>query len=182
MIVIGVIADTHIPDRARRLNPRVLEIFQANDVEVILHAGDISAPYVLEELERIAPVIAVRGNRDWLWLRQLPMKRTLVYQGVCIGLTHGHGGLRDYLRDRVYLLFHEYRHEMLIPRLLTDFPHTRVIVFGHGHVPLNTWMDGKLLFNPGSPHFPQTKRITPSLGLLHLLAGGEVKGEIIPLI
>ena len=179
MVKIGVIADTHIPDRARKLNPRVLEIFQDSQVDGILHAGDVSAPYVLEELEEIAPVYAVRGNRDWLLLSSLPMTLNLEFAGISIGLTHGHGGWKNYLADRLYLLFHDYSHELLLPRLVETFPHTRVIVFGHGHVPLNSWMDGKLLFNPGSPHFPHTKRITPSLGLLHLSAGGEVKGEII---
>ncbi len=181
MVTIGVIADTHIPDRARRLNPRVLEIFQEVQVDVIFHAGDVSAPYVLHELEEIAPVHAVRGNRDWLLLSRLPMTLNLEYAGVSIGLTHGHGGWKNYLADRFYLLSHDYSHEMLLPRLLETFPHQKVIVFGHGHVPLNSWMNGKLLFNPGSPHFPHTKRITPSLGILQLSAGGEVKGEIIPL-
>ena len=181
MVTIGVIADTHIPDRARRLNPLVLEIFQDKQVEVILHAGDVSAPYVLDELEEIAPVHAVRGNRDWLLLRDLPMTLNLEFEGISIGIAHGHGGLRNYLADRFYLLFHDYSHEMLLPRLLDAFPYSRVIVFGHGHMPLNSWMNGKLLFNPGSPHFPHTKRITPSLGILQLSAGGDVKSEIIPL-
>lgn len=176
---IGVIADTHIPDRARWLNPRVLDIFQEKKVEVILHAGDVSAPYVLRQLEEVAPVYAVRGNRDWLWLSHLPRARCLEFAGVKVGLAHGHGGWKDYLADRLYLLFHDYQHEMLLPRLLEAFPGTRVIVFGHGHVPMNSWINGQLLFNPGSPHFPQTKRITPSLGILHLSAEGEVDGEIL---
>ena len=181
MATLGIIADTHIPDRASRLDARVLAIFQSARVEAILHAGDVSAPGVLKTLAEVAPVYAVRGNRDWVWLRRLPSTLTLHIEGVSIGLTHGHGSWKNYLADRIYLLFHDYRHEMLLPRLLSAFPHTRVIVFGHGHVPLNRWMGGQLLFNPGSPHFPHNKRITPSLGLLHLSAGGDVKGEIIPL-
>ena len=181
MVTIGVIADTHIPDRVRWLNPRVLEIFHDRQVDVILHAGDVSAPYVLKELEEIAPVHAVRGNRDWLLLSRLPKTLNLEFAGISIGLAHGHGGLKNYLADRLYLLIHDYSHEMLLPRLLETFPNSRVIVFGHGHVPLNSWMDGKLLFNPGSPHFPHTKRIAPSLGILLLSTGGEVKGQIIPL-
>lgn len=181
MIVIGVTGDTHIPDRARRLDPRVLEIFESSHVAAILHTGDVSAPRILKELEVLAPVFAVRGNRDWIWLSHLPERLDLEFGGVKVGLSHGHGGFWRYLADRFYLLFHDYSHDLLLPRLLTAFPDAKVIVFGHGHVPLNTWKNGKLLFNPGSPHFPHTKHITPSVGLLHISVGGDVEGEIVPL-
>lgn len=181
MTIIGVTGDTHIPDRARRLNPRLLDVFKSSRVDVILHTGDVSAPHVLKQLGEIAPVLAVRGNRDWLWLANLPLKLNLEFEGVKVAMAHGHGDLRKYLADRLYLLSHDYSHQMLLPRLLEAFPEAQVIVFGHGHVPLNEWVDGKLLFNPGSPHFPHTKRITPSLGLLHLTAGGVIESEIIAL-
>jgi uncharacterized protein len=178
---IGVLADTHIPDRARQLDARVLEIFRSAGVRAILHAGDVSVPRVLSMLAEIAPVYAVKGNRDWIWLGRLPAKLRLELEGITIGMAHGHGSLKNYLVDRITLLSYDYHHEMLIPRLLAAFPDTRVIVFGHGHLPLNNWRNGQLLFNPGSPHFPHYKHITPSIGLLHLSAGGEVRGEIINL-
>lgn len=181
MRTIGIIADTHVPDRARRLNPRILEIFRSERVSTILHAGDVSAPHVLEILSDIAPVHAVRGNRDWMWLKDLPPTLNLEFEGITIGMTHGHGNWKRYIRDRIYLLTHVYTHEMLLPRILATFPQTKVIIFGHGHLPMNSWRNGQLLFNPGSPHFPHHKGITPSLGILRLQAGGEVEGEIIPL-
>ncbi|MBN1147796.1 MAG: hypothetical protein JXA78_11115, partial [Anaerolineales bacterium] len=46
---------------------------------------------------------------------------------------------------------------------------------------LNRWLDGRLLFNPGSPHFLKKKELAPSLGLLHISAEGEVRGEIVNL-
>jgi predicted phosphodiesterase len=61
------------------------------------------------------------------------------------------------------------------------FPNAAAIVFGHTHRPLNQKVSGKLLFNPGSPHCPDKKDIAPSVGLLHIHAGGEVDGEIVPL-
>ena len=187
MLTLGVIADTHVPDRRRSLDARVLELLRSRDIQAILHAGDVSSPGVLAELEQIAPVYAVRGNRDWFWLRRLPSERIMSFAGVSIGMTHGHFGWVRYLLDRPYYTLHGYRHERLLPRLLARFPQTQVIVFGHGHLPLNSWIDGRLLFNPGSPHFPSEKNIAPSLGFLHLPGesdvrdGENVRGEIVTL-
>jgi putative phosphoesterase len=64
MTTLGVLADTHIPDRVPTLNPRVIQVFRQAQVSAILHAGDVSVPQVLAELEKIAQVYAVRGNRD----------------------------------------------------------------------------------------------------------------------
>ena len=61
-MLIGLISDTHIPDRARILPTKVIEAFE--DVELIIHAGDLTSPKVIEELEEIAPVMAVQGNMD----------------------------------------------------------------------------------------------------------------------
>lgn len=181
MLTLGVISDTHIPDRARQLDRRALDVFRAAGVDEILHAGDVSTPRVLTELEGLAPVHAVRGNRDWLALPHLPYHRRLVYCGVKVGLTHGHGRWWNYFFDRVEYLTRGYRLEMFQPRLMQTFPEARVIVFGHTHRPLSLWNGEVLLFNPGSPHFPDIKSITPSVGLLHIHDGGEVVGEIIDL-
>jgi putative phosphoesterase len=181
MLTLGVIADTHVPDRARNLHPRILPLFAEAGVTAILHAGDVSTRRVLDELGTVAPVHAVRGNRDWVALRHLPMSQELNFEGVRVGLIHGHGRLIEYVVDRVDYIARGYRLEMFRPRVLAAFPGARVIVFGHTHRPLNLDSDGVLLFNPGSPHFPDLKTAAPSVGLLHIQAGGDVKGEIIPL-
>ena len=181
MLTLGVIADTHVPDRARCLEQRAIDVFESAGVAAILHAGDISIRRVLEQLGELAPVHAVRGNRDWAALNKLPFTQKLEYEGVKIGLMHGHGRLNEYLVDRVNYLARGYRLEMFQPRLAASFPRARVIVFGHTHRPLNQWINGVLLFNPGSPHFPDLKSIAPSVGLLHLGAGGDVVGELVDL-
>jgi putative phosphoesterase len=187
MLTLGVIADTHVPDRRRSLDPRVLDMLRSRDISAILHAGDVSSPGVLAELEQIAPVYAVRGNRDWLWLRHLPFERMMTFAGVTIAMTHGHGTWWRYFLDRPYFMLYGYRHERLLPRLLAGFRQAEVIVFGHGHLPLNEWIDGKLLFNPGSPHFPSKKNLAPSLGFLHIQERSEIRdkrkviGEIVTL-
>ncbi|MCC7129291.1 MAG: metallophosphoesterase family protein [Anaerolineae bacterium] len=178
---LGVIADTHVPDRRKALDPRILPLFEFCGVRAILHAGDVSAPAVLEDLRRVAPVFAVRGNRDWLWLGSLPPTRHLSFNGVSIGLTHGHGGWLRYLLDwPVYKLF-GVNLERLALRQQAQFPPSNVIVFGHAHLIMNRRINGQLYFNPGSPHFPQPKKPVPSLGLLHIENGGKVRGEIIDL-
>jgi len=178
-ITLGVLSDTHIPDRACNLDRRILEIFRQAQVAAIMHAGDVSTPAVLVELNTLAPVHAVRGNRDWLALSHLPMYTRLVFDGVVIGLTHGHGRWWEYMRDRADYLLRGYRLELFQPRLLTAFPDAHVMVFGHTHRTLNHWVDHKLIFNPGSAHFPDGKSEAPSVGLLHIRAGGQVEAEII---
>jgi putative phosphoesterase len=187
MFTLGVIADTHVPDRRKNLDPRALEILRSREIQAILHAGDVSAPWVLKALEQIAPVYAVRGNRDWLWLLELPAQRIMKFAGVTIAMTHGHGGWLRYFLDKPYYTFHGYRHERILPRLLAGFRQANVIVFGHGHLPLNEWIDGRLMFNPGSPHFPSGKKVAPSLGFLHIQDGSDLRddktvvGEIVTL-
>ena len=59
-MLIGLISDTHIPDRAKELPQNVLDAF--NDVDMIIHAGDLTSLDVIEKLEETAPVMAVQGN------------------------------------------------------------------------------------------------------------------------
>jgi putative phosphoesterase len=181
MITLGVLADTHIPDRASELPPQVLQRFTAAKVTTILHAGDVSVPGVLKQLGEIAPVYAVRGNRDIFALRQLPMQVRLNFQGISIGLAHGHGTFSRYLVDKIQRQAHGRLVERYVQRMLLTFPQVDVIVFGHLHVPCNLRIHGKLLFNPGSTSYPWPRSDPPTFGLLHLEQGKEPHGEIIML-
>lgn len=179
-LIIGVVSDTHVPDRARRLHPGVVPLFREAGVAAILHAGDVSVRRVLDELETIAPVYAVRGNRDWIALRELPDALQLTFDGVTVGLTHGHGRWWNYAMNRVEYMVSGYRLGMFLPRLLETFPAAQVIVFGHVHRALNYRVGDQLVFNPGSPHFPDGEALSPSVGLLHI-ENGAVSAEIVPL-
>ena len=86
-MLIGLISDTHIPDRAKVLPQNVIEAF--NDVDLILHAGDLTSPRVIEELEEIAPVMAIQGNMDRVNGIDLPKARVIEAEGLRIGLIHG---------------------------------------------------------------------------------------------
>jgi putative phosphoesterase len=182
MRTIGVISDTHVPDRARRVNPEAERIFRQRGVDEILHAGDVSVPRVLDDLARIAPVRAVRGNRDWFVLRSLPGHIWINYLGVKVLLTHGHGSLWRYLVERINFIVAGYHFERYQYYLAEKFPEARVIIFGHTHVAVNRWVQGRLFFNPGSAHIPENENLPPSMGILRFKAGGEVEGEIVPLI
>lgn len=178
---IGVLSDTHVPDRARRLDPRILDIFQDSGVGAILHAGDICTQVVLDQLGRVAPVHAVRGNRDIWRLAHLPLKMKLKFEGVEIGLTHGHDGFTGYISQKLSYFIKGYQLKRFQQRLRKTFPSAKVLVFGHTHRSENTWVKDILVFNPGPASALQWGRRAPSLGLLHIGNSGEVSGEIIPL-
>src|SRR5215472_929474 len=80
--VVGVISDTH-----GLLRPEVPEVFAG--VRLILHAGDIGKPEVIEELKSIAPVVAVRGNNDkGNWARVIPETELAQVDGIRIYIVH----------------------------------------------------------------------------------------------
>ncbi|MCX7975539.1 MAG: metallophosphatase family protein [Bellilinea sp.] len=167
-IVIGVIADTHVPDRVDALHPELEKTLRSEKVDAIIHAADISSPVVVRQLEHIAPVFAVRGNRDWAFTKTLPWSRTIVMGDVRILLVHGQGGLGDYLVDKVCYLLDGYRPERylrLIERYLKD---EQVIIFGHTHRALVLEKQGRLFLNPGSAAFGIGKDGQPSIGILEI--------------
>ena len=129
MTSLGVLADTHIPDRVPELNPQIIQMFRQVGVAAILHAGDVSAPRVLAELEQVAPVYAVRGNRDIFNLRNLPIQINLNIEGVSIGMAHGHGNFSRYMIDKIQHSFRGVYYEQYLRRMLQTFPDVDVIVF-----------------------------------------------------
>jgi uncharacterized protein len=152
-----VIADTHIPRRAKALPEGLAPYLECADL--VLHAGDLMDPALLEELAAYELVEAVRGNLD---PEDMPVTREFVFGGVRIDMVHDSGarrGRRACLRRR--------------------FPDARVVVFGHSHIPFLENEDGLMLLNPGSP---TDRRRQPRHTFALLRAeGGEVGAEIVPL-
>lgn len=179
--MIGVLADTHVPDRARRLDPRILERFQTSQVQTILHAGDVSIPGVLAQLAQVAPVYTVRGNRDFFGGKDLPMIRRFEFGGVTIGMAHGHFGWRGYLAEKFSYTAKGYRQQRYRDKLLPLFPDVDVIVFGHSHVPA-IWREGEqLLVNPGTAGCINEFGHPPSFALLRIVAGQLPEAELVTL-
>ncbi len=166
MPTLGIITDTHIPQRVKALPPRVFEVFRG--VDRILHAGDISSQRVLDQLAEIAPVEAVAGNAD-LFRHRLPLARVIEVEGRRIGLVHGHGGWLRYLRSKVRDRF-GFNEEHYLKIVHSSFGPVDAIVFGHTHRFYRVERSGILLFNPGpiAPDFYNTPG--PQVGLLHVLA------------
>ena len=156
MTHVVVLADTHIRRTGARRLPDAAYA-HLDRADLILHAGDILVGEVLDELGGFAPVHAVLGNNDAELAGVLPETRSLVVDGVRIGMVHDSGtaaGRAGRLRRR--------------------FPDADVVVFGHSHIPWDdSGLDGQLLFNPGSP---TDRRTQPhhTLGTLDLDAGRVV--------
>lgn len=161
--LIGVIADTHVPKRARSLPPQVLQGLAGCDL--ILHAGDIQSPPVLDELAAIAPVRAVAGNNEPPDLAaQLGFARMLAFGAWRVGLVHGHiepAPRVGYPRPRDTL-----------GRALASFTGVDCVVFGHSHIPVCRTVEGVLAFNPGSPTDWRRNSPGPSYGLLRVTEQG----------
>lgn len=168
-LTIGVVSDTHVPRRARRLPPQLLKGLEQAKVDYILHAGDLVDMAVLDELSAIAPVSAVAGNMDgWETSFRLPRQRTATVGGVSIGLAHGDQGHGPDTPTRAFSLF--------------AGTGVAAVVFGHSHIPWCEYREGILLFNPGSPTDPR-RQPNPSYGLIHVEGGPapSLTGQILSL-
>jgi uncharacterized protein len=119
---IGLISDTH-----GLLRPAALHALEG--CELIIHAGDVGKPEILRELERIAPVVAVRGNVDTeAWARELP--ETAVAQAGSV---------------QIYVL-----HNLQDLDLNPTAAGFQVVVSGHSHIFSQETKQGVLYLNPGS--------------------------------
>ncbi len=176
MTIIGIIADTHVPQRMKVLPPQVFEVFRG--VDRILHAGDINTRRVLDELAHIAPVDAVAGNAD-LYQHGLPLTRVIEVEGQRIGLVHGHGGWSRYLAGKVRDRF-GFREERYLNIVRQSFGQVDAIVFGHTHRCYRRVQSGIWLINPGpiAPDYYNTAG--PQVGLLHVTSSG-IETEFVPL-
>jgi len=133
-MLISIISDTHMPKGSRRLPPACVERLRAADL--IVHAGDLVALQVLEELQSYSKVIAVHGNVDYREVRRtLPETTEFDASDQRIAVIHDAGPAQGRLT-----------------RLKRRFPHADAVIFGHSHLPLHeTTDDGFQILNPGSP-------------------------------
>src|SRR5512136_1943502 len=149
--IVGLISDTHVPVRARAIPKRVFSIFE--NVDFIIHAGHLVELAVVDELEQLAPVLAVHGNMDGPEVSgALPKLNSLKVSDWKIGVMHdphtifGMGKMREIAKKNGFDVF----------------------VYGHTHNSNIKW-EGKMLYiNPGSPTNPSSFMSKPSLALLKI--------------
>lgn len=130
-----LIADTHVPTRARDLPAQVWD--EVDRADLVVHAGDWMAASLLDDLEaRAIALLGVWGNNDGPALRaRLPEVARTTVEGVRVAVVHETGPSSG--RER---------------RADAAFPDTDVLVFGHSHIPWDTVTPaGMRLLNPGSP-------------------------------
>lgn len=130
-----LIADTHVPKRARDLPAQVWD--EVATADVVIHAGDWVEPALLDALDaRAKRLIACWGNNDGAELRRrLPERADVTLGGLRFTVTHETGASSG--RDA---------------RMAKAYPDTDVLVFGHSHIPWDTMAKtGLRLLNPGSP-------------------------------
>jgi hypothetical protein len=154
---IGVISDTH-----GLLRPEVIPALAG--VERILHLGDVGNPAILDELGKVAPVTAIRGNVD--------------REGACgklpetdVVLIEDSLGIGHY----IYML-----HDLKTLHLDPAAGKFAAVLSGHTHVPNYHTKKDVLYFNPGSCG-PRRFELPVTVGLLTVNAGGELQPEIITL-
>jgi len=180
-IKIGVVADTHIPDRVNCLHPNLLAELRSRKVDYIFHTGDLSQRNVIDDLQTVAPVFAVRGNRDFFLRKELTKIKIFTINGVRILLTHGHLSPRVYWMDKVSNVLHGYELGRYVHRLSRVDPQAQVFVFGHTHQAENSLVHEKLFFNPGGSSVGSAPDFMISYGILRIDQDGKVEREIIPL-
>jgi len=150
--VIGVISDTH-----GLLRPEAIEALRGSDL--ILHAGDVGDPKIIETLAKIAPVTAIRGNIDTdPWARTLPETEVVEAGSISIYMLHNLGQLD----------------------LKPEAAGFGAVMHGHSHKPSIEKKNGVLYFNPGSAG-PRRFHLPVSVGRL-VIASGEVRAELIQLM
>ncbi len=132
---IVVIADTHMPQKSKKLPERLLCDLETADL--IIHAGDWHTLDLYNELQSYATVKGVTGNVDGLEMKELLSEKLILeINGYKIGIVHGHG-----------------KKQTTEKRAITAFQDEKVdcIIFGHSHIPKNYMFNEILMFNPGSP-------------------------------
>jgi putative phosphoesterase len=139
VLTIGVISDTH-----GLMRPEALNILQGSDL--IIHAGDVGNPEILEQLRRLAPLVAVRGNIDkGGWASGLPAT-----------------AVAEVAASVIYVL-----HDIATLDLDPAAAQFNVVVSGHSHKPCHTERDGVIYLNPGSAG-PRRFRLPITLARLTL--------------
>ncbi|GGD66034.1 metallophosphoesterase family protein [Paenibacillus nasutitermitis] len=151
-----IVSDTHMPRMNKKLPDRLVRELRSADH--ILHAGDWTQLSVYDMLAAYAPTDGVAGNNDGPEIiRKFGWRKLLTFQGVRIGMVHGHGtGKRTDTEATAVSSFADEKPD--------------VILYGHSHIPVLRQSAGILVMNPGSPT-DKRRQSQYSFGVLELTNG-----------
>ncbi len=138
-MTVGVVSDTH-----GLVRPEMIEALRG--VDLVIHAGDVGDPSVLDAIRDVAPVHAVRGNIDrGAWAEALPLTDVVEVEETLLYVIHD---VKELDLDPTTAGFH-------------------VVIFGHTHQPLRDVRNGVLFLNPGSAG-PRRFSLPIAMALLHV--------------
>ena len=181
---IGLISDTHSAGSGRDLPTAVFDAFAG--CELLLHSGDLECIGVLDYLEELAPVLAVRGYEDPTEAgeRLANVSRIVEIEGVRIGMVHDIQWPPPSIEttpDGTGLVWPDTGLAALLQKKFRGA--VDVVVFGDTHEELIEWQEGVLFVNPGSPTYPGRRHAPGSLGTVAVLNinNGEITATIVDL-
>ena len=161
---LAAVSDTHLPKFGKALPRALVEAIRTARIDLIVHLGDFTEPFVPALFEALGPFDAVAGNNDGLELvARFGRRKVLEIDGLRIGLTHGDLGLGGTTPQRARGAFASET--------------VAAVLFGHSHAPLVQRVPGgPLLVNPGSP---TDRRAQPRYSwALVEIDGGAVRAEL----
>jgi len=160
--LVGLISDTHIPAKAKTVPKKIFEVFDG--ASLILHAGDLTQLRVVDELEQLAPVVAVCGNMDQSEVgERLPKMDSVKVYKWKIGVIHNPG-----------IFWRTKRMKSIAKRNNFD-----ALIFGHTHRPSLKREEGIVFVNPRSPTNPLPPFLTkPTVAMLRITKE-KIEPEII---
>jgi putative phosphoesterase len=163
---VGLISDTHLPSLIRHLDalgPEPAAFLET--VDLILHAGDVSTPTVLDWCEQFAPVLVARGNHDVFEDERIADRQVLELEGWRIGMTHD-------LRPRA-------ASPAELAALHFEGAELDVMIAGDTHVEWLEHREGIVLVNSGSPNLPHNKETRLGTAGLLEIERGYLHAEIV---
>ncbi|MDE2786372.1 MAG: metallophosphoesterase family protein [Chloroflexota bacterium] len=181
---IGLISDTHSAGSGRDLPTAVFDALAG--CELVLHCGDLECIGVLDYLEELAPVLAVRGYEDPVEVgeRLARVSRVVEVAGIRIGMVHDIQWPTPSIAttpDGTGLVWPESGLGGLLQNKFGG--EVDMVVFGDTHEEMVEWREGVLFVNPGSPTYPGRRHRPGSLGTVAILDinDGEIKARIVNL-
>lgn len=180
-MLIGLVSDTHIAGTYQSFPTK--EITRVlKGVDLILHAGDIWIPWVLDELEQIAPVLAAQGDDDLEEDigddKRVSRRQNLTFEGLNIWVSHIKPRYSEINPNAHFSYENIFNQRQSAPK--EHVPAPNVIVYGHSHSAAIEDYKGTIYINPGSPTVPEYVVKLGTVGFLDLKAG-KVETRIVQL-